>query len=43
MTPIADIRKVGAPLLETYAVSAGFSQVEALDVENDFFRFYILR
>lgn len=31
------------PLLETYALSAGFSQVEALDVENDFFRFYILR
>jgi SAM-dependent methyltransferase len=31
------------PILERYAREAGFGGVEVLDIENDFFRFYILR
>lgn len=31
------------PILETYAREAGFEAVDVLDIENDFFRFYILR
>ncbi len=32
-----------APILERYAVEAGFGGMEVLDVENDFFRFYLLK
>jgi hypothetical protein len=32
-----------APTLEGYAKEAGFTACEALPVENDFFRFYLLR
>ena len=32
-----------APTLERYAIAAGFTACEALPVENDFFRFYLLR
>lgn len=31
------------PLLERYARDAGFTAVDVLDIENDFFRFYILQ
>lgn len=31
------------PILERYATEAGFFAVQVLDIENDFFRFYVLR
>jgi len=30
------------PIFEAYAEKAGFSSVEVLPIENDFFRFYRL-
>ena len=31
------------PILEEYARQAGFREVETLAIENDFFKFYLLR
>ncbi len=42
-TSVATGTVMRLPVLERYACEAGFAGVEVLPIENDFFRFYLLR